>query len=296
MENKYWLLIFSIVCVILMLLSWSTQSGVKSVNFLASYSVVPMQKGINTVGTWMRDFTENFDTLNELQDKNDLLQGQVDNLTIENSRLQQNSYELERLQELYQLDANTSEYEKVGARVIAKEAGNWFHSFTIDKGSKDGIDVDMNVIAGTGLVGIVTKVGNNWATVRSIIDDTSNISAMVLSTGDICVVQGDLTLMNRGIIRFTDLPNNDNPLEVGEQFVTSHISSKYVQGLSIGVVTDVKVDPSNLTRSGYITPIVDFSKLQEVLVITKTKDLTDEADTDVNDEALMDNTEENTTN
>ena len=57
---------------------------------------------------------------------------------------------------------------------------NWFSTFTIDKGSKDGIAADMNVMAGSGLVGIVTEVGPTWAKVRSIIDDSSNVSAMVL--------------------------------------------------------------------------------------------------------------------
>ena len=79
---------------------------------------------------------------------------------------------MERFYDLYKMDQNTSDYPKVGARVIANDGSNWFTSFTIDKGSKDGIEVDMNVIAGNGLVGIVTQVGPTWATVRSIIDDS----------------------------------------------------------------------------------------------------------------------------
>lgn len=271
LENKYWLLIFSIVCIMLMLLSWYTENSTGPLGFVASYTVSPMQGGINSVGTYLRDFSENFDTLNELQEANDDLQAQVDSLTLENNRLQQETYELERLQELYLLDANTSEYEKIGARVISKDSGNWFSTFTIDKGSSDGIEVNMNVIAGTGLVGIVTKVGTNWATVRSIIDDSSNVSAMVLSTGELCIVEGDLTLMSDGVIRFSNLSNADYTIEVGEELVTSHISDKYLQGLSIGVVTSVELDANNLTYSGYITPVVDFTNLQEVLVLTTLK-------------------------
>ena len=79
---------------------------------------------------------------------------------------------------MYQLDQSYSEYDKVAANVISKDAGNWFSNFTIDKGTEDGIQKDCNVIAGSGLVGIVTEVGKNWATVRSIIDDTSNVSAI----------------------------------------------------------------------------------------------------------------------
>ena len=139
----------------------------------------------------------------------------------------------------------------------------------------------MNVLAGSGLAGIVTEVGPKYAQVRAVIDDESNISGMVLSTSDLCIVRGDLTLMEDGRIRFENLPNNDNEIQVGEQVVTSNISSTYLQGLFIGYISEINVDSNNLTRSGYITPAVDFSNLQEVLVITTTKEdltQTDEAE------------------
>lgn len=121
----------------------------------------------------------------------------------------------------------------------------------------------------------MTDVGPAWAKVRSIVDDSSNVSGMVLSTSDRCVVSGDLSLMSDGQIRFSQMENNDNTVSVGDQIVTSYISDKYLQGILIGYVSEVTVDSNNLTRSGYITPAVDFKNLQEVLIITSTKaDLT----------------------
>ena len=78
--------------------------------------------------------------------------------------------------------------------------------------------------------------------------------------------------MQDGKIRFEQLANNDTVIEMGEQIVTSHISSKYLPGILIGYVKEIEVDANNLTRSGYITPAVDFQHLQEVLVITSTKE------------------------
>ena len=130
----------------------------------------------------------------------------------------------------------------------------------------------MNVMAGKGLVGIITEVGPNWARVRSIIDDASNVSALVQATSDTCIVGGDLTLMQEGKIRFEQLANNDSVIEEGEQIVTSHISSKYLPGILIGYVSSIKTDANNLTRSGYIIPAVDFQHMQEVLIITTTKE------------------------
>lgn len=270
-SSKYWLLIITIVCILLMGLSLITNSVNGPLRVIANYTIVPMQKGINTIGMWMNDLTQNLETLQEVREENKKLQAEVDELTIKNNLLQQESQELERLRELYQLDQQYSDYEKIGAHVTANDSGNWFSSFVIDKGSNDGIKVDMNVMAGKGLVGIVTEVGPNWARVRSIIDDESNVSALVLSTSDKCIVNGDLTLMQDGRIRFEQLPNNGTEIAVGEQVVTSHISSKYLQGILIGYISEINVDSNNLTRSGYITPVVDFQHLQEVLVITTTK-------------------------
>lgn len=271
-SSKHILLILCAVCVLLMGLSLITDKVSGPLRVVANYTIVPMQKGINTIGLWMSDFSHNFETIQELRSKNEALQTELDELTVKNNLLQQDKHELERLRELYALDELYADYKKVGARVTMNDSGNWFHSFVIDKGSKDGIKVDMNVMAGKGLVGIVTEVGPNWARVRSIIDDASNVSALVLSTSDTCVVNGDLTLMQDGRIRFEMLANNGTEIKEGEQVVTSHISSKYLQGILIGYISEIHVDSNNLTRSGYITPVVDFEHLREVLVITTTKE------------------------
>ena len=271
LTNKYWLLVLSILCILLMILSVFAEKIEGPFRGIAGFTVIPMQKGINQIGTWIGDVSENFATLEQVKEENIKLQEQIDQLTAENSNLQEEKYELERLQELYKLDQNYAEYPKVGAHVIGKDSGNWFSTFTIDKGSNDGIKADQNVLAGNGLVGIVTQVGPTWATVRSIIDDSSNVSGMALSTSDKCIVNGDLSLISDGKIRFEQMENNDHEVEVGEQIVTSHISDKYLQGLLIGYVSEINVDANNLTRSGYITPVVDFKNLQEVLIITTTK-------------------------
>ena len=270
-SSKYWLLILSIICVVLMGLSLITDKINGPLRAVANYTIVPMQNGINTIGVWMSDLTKNLDTLKELQEQNNLLQAEVDDLTTKINLLQQDKEELQRLRELYQLDQYYSDYKTIGARVTANDSGNWFSSFVIDKGKNDGIKVDMNVLAGGGLVGIITEVGPHWSRVRSIIDDSSNVSALVLSTSDTCIVNGDLTLMQEGKIRFEQLPSNDTEIKSGEPVFTSHISNKYLKGILIGYINEIHEDANNLTRSGYIIPAVDFQHLQEVLIITSTK-------------------------
>lgn len=269
--NRYLLLGLSLFCILMMVLSSFSDKVSGPFKVFANYTVIPLQQGINQIGGWLGDMSDNFETLQQLRTENEKLQEQIDTLTTENSNLQEERYELERLRELYQLDQNYSDYEKTAAHVIGKDSGNWFSTFTINKGSDDGIAVDMNVMAGSGLVGIVVDVGPSWAKVRSIIDDSSNVSGMVLSTSDRCIVSGDLSLIDEGQIRFEQMENNENQVSVGDQIVTSYISDKYLQGILIGYVSEVTVDSNNLTRSGYITPAVNFKDLQEVLVITTTK-------------------------
>lgn len=269
--NRYILLGLSIFCVLMMVLSSFSDKVGGPFKTVANVTVIPLQQGMNQIGGWMGDMKDNFSTMKQLKSENKKLREQVDALTTENNYLQEERYEFERLQELYKLDQNYAEYEKTAAHVIGKDAGNWFGTLTIDKGSKDGIEVNMNVLAGSGLVGIVTDVGPTWAKVRSIIDDSSNISAMAISTSDTCIVSGDMALMGTGQIAFSQMENNDNVVAVGDQIVTSYISDKYLQGILIGSVSEVNVDSNNLTRSGYITPAVDFKNIQEVLVITTTK-------------------------
>ena len=269
--NRYILIGLSVFCALMMILSSFSDRAAGPFKALANVTVIPLQQGINYIGGWLGDMKDNFSTMQQLRSENESLQDQVDALTTENNYLQEERYEYERLQELYQLDQNYAEYEKTAAHVIGKNSGNWFSTFTIDKGSSDGIAVDMNVLAGSGLVGIVTEVGPTWAKVRSIIDDSSNVSGMVLYTSDTCIVSGDLSLMSTGQISFDQMENNDNVVAVGDQIVTSYISDKYLQGILIGSISEINVDSNNLTRSGYIIPAVDFNNIQEVLVITTIK-------------------------
>ena len=121
-------------------------------------------------------------------------------------------------------------------------------------------------------MGIVIDTGANYAKVRSIIDDASNVSGMSLSTADRCIVSGNLATMNDGqVIEFSSLKCEDGAVGVGEQIVTSHISDKYLAGILVGYVSTIERDANNLTYSGTVTPAVDFQHLQEVLVILDKK-------------------------
>lgn len=273
LPTKHILLGMTVLCVTVMFLSFTFNLSGGPLNAVAGYVFVPMQKGINAVGGWMSEKADNLKNLNDVMQKNEELQAQVDELTAELNTIKLEQYDLDNYRALLELDDKYPSYKKVAANVIGKDSGNWFNTFIIDKGSKDGIEKDMNVIAGSGLVGIVTDVAPNYAKVKSIIDDTSNVSGMDLATSDNCIIRGNLQMMNENQeIELSDLKDTDDQVQAGDQIVTSYISDKYLQGILIGYIKDVSVDSNNLTKSGTITPVVDFEHIQEVLVILDKKE------------------------
>lgn len=273
LSAKYMLLIMTIGCVILIFASLTLNISGGPLNAAAGYIFVPMQKGINSAGQWISDKANDFKTLEEVQKENSKLKEQNDELTAQLTTIKLEKYELDHLRELLDLDEKYSGYQKVAASVIAKDTSNWFSAFTIDKGSKDGLKKGMNIIAGSGLVGIITDIGPNYAKVRSIIDDSANVSAMVTTTGDNMNVSGNLQTMNSDqVISFSELRDSENKVQIGDPVVTSYVSDQYQQGILIGYIASIETDSNKLTKSGTITPVVDFEHMENVLVILDLKD------------------------
>lgn len=271
-KSKTLLFILSIVCGIIIILSFVLDFSSNPLNYVSGYVLTPLQSGINRVGGWLSGKMDYFEDNLDLVAENEKLQAQVDELTVENTQLLQDHAELNSLRDLYALDHQYESYEKVGARVISREnAGNWFSEFTINKGTEDGLKVDMNVLSGAGLAGIITEVGPNWARVRAIIDDYSNVSAEISETSDTCIIAGGLSLIDDGKINLVKLEDPDSKAKVGDMVITSHISDKFLPGILIGYISDIHTDANNLTRSGYISPVVDFKSIKEVLVIKNLK-------------------------
>ena len=271
-NTKYFLFGLSLLCICMIGITTIRGSILNPLRTAVGYVLVPIQSGVNRVGGGLYNELSSVGKLKTALAENETLKTRVDELTEENTRLRSEQFELERLRSLYELDQEYMQYHKIGARIIAKDSSSWFSVFRIDKGSDDGIKEDMNVIAGGGLVGIVTDVGANYATVRSIIDDSSRVSAMAQQSGDSCIVAGDLQLFKDGRLKLSYMEKDDD-IKDGDMIVTSNISGKFLPGILVGYASDITVDYNdNLTKSGYLIPAARFDRLQEVLVITDLKD------------------------
>ena len=268
--SRYILIALTAICLIFISTSFFTDKLVAPLRDAVSMVVVPLQKGMNNLGLWTYDKYTTLQEISVVLDENKELKSKVDDLTEENNQLRQDTYELSRLRELYELDEKYPGYTKVGARIIEVTTDNWSKAFKVDKGSDDGIKKDMNVIAGGGLVGIVADVGKNYSIIKTVVEDNNSVSGMLIDTNDTCIVEGEIDLSDSGLIKLTHF-KSDITVRDGDKIVTSNISDKYLQGILIGYAKDVEPDSNNLTQSGYLVPAVDFNNLQEVLIITEMK-------------------------
>lgn len=269
-NNRLALIVLSVSCVGMIGLTTIKNEQLRPIRTAVGYFLLPVQTGVNRVGSAVYSNFKNQEKMRTALADNESLREQVATLTMENTRLQSDSYELGRLRKLYELNQTYGQYRMTGARVIAKDTGNWFHVFRIDKGARDGIKPDMNVVGDGGLIGIVTDVGDNYATVRSIIDDVSRVSAMAIQSNDTCIVSGNLQLYANGKLKISDITDTAD-IKDGDAIVTSTVSSKFLPGILIGYAGDLKTDPDRLTRSGTLVPVADFETIQEVLVILDLK-------------------------
>ena len=266
--------ILAAVCVIMIIVSAIYEPFSRPFKAAAGAVVVPAQKGINIVGTWISEKIDVFNTIENVTAENRTLKETIEELRASNNELLQKNSEINRLNELLGLKDEYADYDTVAVKIISKDASKWYSTFTVNKGSEDGIKQNMNVVASGGLVGVVSEVGPNYSTVRTLINDDSNISACFEYSTDLCVVSGNLTSMDDNVVDFANASVNAE-IEVGSAVVTSSVSSIYLPGLLIGYVADFSKDGNELTQSGHITPVVDFDNLSEVLIITQLKETTD---------------------
>lgn len=270
---KYLLLTFTIICVAFLLISFFAGDKIAFVKKYTNMVISPIQQGINKIGVWTDSKMENLKEIEELNKENEELKKEIDSYKEQITLYQEKVSELEELRALYELDESYPEYNKTVAHVFAKDSTSWFSIFYIDKGLDDGLFTGANVMCHDGLAGIITECYDDYSKVRAIIDDNSNISAKIMPSNALCTIEGNLNTYQNGVLVVKNI-DKDAKITIGDKVVTSHISERFHQGITVGYISEITYDSNNLTITAAITPAVDFNNISEVLVITdKKKDI-----------------------
>lgn len=235
---------------------------------ILSYAVTPAQRAVNSVSEWISGKVSFFKELSQINNENTLLTEELEQVKIENNRLKSIEQEYNRLSELFQLTQRYSEYSMVGVNIIAKDPGNWYDNFIIDKGRKDLLSANMVVIGAGGLVGRIIESGYNYSKVRTLVDDTFSVSAKSLRTDDIGIVKGDMKLKEQGLCKMERIDIHADII-AGDEIVTSNLGNIYPPGITIGIVKEITANANALTKTAIIEPLVDFKHLNTLLVINE---------------------------
>lgn len=174
--------------------------------------------------------------------------------------------ENKRLSDLAGLKQEREDFKLVSAYIITWDSNDWSSSFTINKGSNSGIAVDMVVItAQAEVVGLVTEVGSNWATVTTVLDSSLEISANMASSGYSGMVQGAYTTGSEGMLRMDYLPT-DAVIRNNDQVVTAG-STLYPRDLILGYVVNAGFNETGVAKYALLTPAANFDDLEQVFVL-----------------------------
>lgn len=229
--------------------------------------ITPAQKLFTNMGNGIAGFFGHFTDINKLNSEINALNEENARLKEELNKSEISTRENEELRKLLSLKEAYPELELKGAQVIARNPSNWYGTFTIDKGTADGVSVNQPVIsADRTLVGRISEVGTTWSRIITINDPAHSVGAEVVRSGEYGIVEGESSTNEGGNCKLSFISKNANII-VGDKVVTSGLGGVYPRGLTIGKVLDIRPDMQGISQYAVISPEADIDNLKAVLIV-----------------------------
>ena len=261
------LTVITVIAVLLCVVS-AASSGTGFLHNALGVIASPFRAAGSAVTGWVSGIDEHFTSLEELQEENDRLRRENAELQRQLNQAKEDSEENQRLRTLLDLRQQRWDFVFESASIVGRSSSNWSSALTLSKGTSSGISIGDCVVNEEGfLVGVVTDAGLNWSTVTTILDTDSQLGAIVFRTGEATVAQGDLALMNEGLLRLSYLEDESSVMN-GDLILTSGLGGYYPSDLVIGAVKEIRTDDTGLTKYAILTPQVSLDELRQVFVIT----------------------------
>lgn len=229
--------------------------------------LTPIRGGVNAISKQVERYYDYVFSYESLEAENEYLKSRISAMEEEMRSADALERENKRLKELLNLREEHIDYQLDAAYIVSWDSSNWKSTFSINKGSNAGLEKGMIAVTELGqVVGTITDVGNNWATVTTILDTSMEISASVASSGYTGVVQGSLDPTSRDSLRMSYLPS-DAILRNNDQVVTTG-STVYPKDLILGYIVDAGYDETGVSKFATLTPAADFEALEQVFIVT----------------------------
>jgi len=261
------ILIIAVVAATIFFLVLRNQSQISIAENAIGSLLTPVQNALNTATNSAKNFFTNWRSYDKLQDEFEAVSRENQQLSLQLDSAEEMMHENERLKVLLDAKSSYESLDPIYARVIARDAGQWFSTFSINRGEMHGVSTGMAVANGDGLIGRVYEVGLNYANVITIIDSRSSLACLVQRTRDNGIMTGGVSEnADEAECYIYYLPNVNNIMP-GDQIVTSGTDGYYPKGLSVGTVTQVSLSAGSEGNFAVVSPAVDFLHLEEVLVL-----------------------------
>lgn len=230
--------------------------------------LTPIRGGVNSISRQIERYYNYVFSYESLEAENAYLQSKISDMEEEMRTADALERENKRLKELLNLQEEHIDYRMDAAYIVSWDSSGWKSTFSINKGTKAGLEEGMIAVTELGqVVGIITDIGNNWATVTTILDTSMEISASIASSGYTGVAQGSLNPSDKGSLRMSYLPSNAI-LRNNDQVVTTG-STVYPKDLIIGYIVNAGYDETGVSKFASLTPAADFASLEQVFIITQ---------------------------
>lgn len=180
--------------------------------------------------------------------------------------LQHHQAENRQLRALLQIK-QAMPWRTVGARVIGRDASNWWNSIQIDRGASDGIRPNLPVLSARGLIGKTIRVSDGESRVLLLTDATCKVAALIESSREPGIVSGIPNVLSREPRLQMFFVERKSDVKRGDAIYTSGLGGVFPRGILIGTVAEADLDPQGLYQSVEVKPAADFRRLEEVMVI-----------------------------
>ncbi len=263
--KKNIIIITSVTLVILIVVALSMRNGSSPVSKAVGTVVSPIQKGAAVAVNSVKNFFSDIFLSGERAEENEKLKESILSLEADIRMLEGYKTENERLRAMLELNDSRTEFESIGANVIARDSSEFHDTITVDKGTKDGVKEGSVVTVPEGLVGVVSEAGYNYSKVKTIYDSQSSVGAICLRSGDMGIVEATGSLSGGGKCVMNSIDKSAKTV-VGDIIETSGTGGIFPRGIMIGKVTQIKEDNRNLTLTAIIETSVNINNIDVVMV------------------------------
>ena len=267
-QNKFFLVCLCIALVLTIVPSVFSIMGYKGLakNIVGTITM-PVRWCITSIANGFEGWAMYFRSMDALNEQNEALKEENNALKqqLEDAALLE--AENERLREYLDMKNKYPSFEMEEGMIISHSSGNYVTTFTLNRGSINGIEKNMPVVTPDGIVGYVTEVGLNWCMVSTLIETATSVGAYIPRSGVVGIVSGDYSMRYDGTCKISYM-DVDADVQVGDSVYSSGTGSVYPSHLKIGTVTKIEVDEYSRTLVATVQPSVDFSALKWVIVIT----------------------------